>query len=226
MRFSIFPALIAAVAASPIAELVPRAATCSSLSFHTITVAGQQLSVKGPFKIHASAPGSSINGNFAHSGAPNYVPFVSLSHMHPHPEPYSDPHKRLWISVMFILTVRQVVFGVTASQAAKRASHYYLTSAGNLVQVQSDGNLYTAYEQAPTDTTGTYVSMGTGSAVNTGAEVYCAIDGPTCNLYCGLWSLTYNCLGSPGFQPDWLITGTSEANKPGCVKFTPKVVPG
>lgn len=114
---------------------------------------------------------------------------------------------------------------MTPAQASKRASEYYLTNAGNLIQIQ-DGALYIAYEQSPTAEKGSYVSMGTGSAVNTGAEVYCAIDGPSCNFYCGLWALTYNCLGSTHFQPDWLITGTGESSKPGCVKFTPKVVPG
>ena len=78
MRFGIISTLIAAVAATPVADLATRAATCNGLSWHTINAGGQSLTVKGPFKISASAPGSSLNGNFAHSGSPNYVPFVSL----------------------------------------------------------------------------------------------------------------------------------------------------
>ena len=195
MRLTIFATLIAAVAATPIGE-IPQLlgrATCSSLAYHNINVNGQVVSVKGPFKISANAPGSNLNGNYAHAGSPNFVPFF--------------------------------VFGVTPAQAAKRASHFYLASDATLITVQNNA-IYTAYEQGPTDTAGTYVSIGTSDQVRQDAKVYCAIDGASCALNCGLWNLTYSCLGSPKFQPDWLITSTAEASKPGCVKFTPRVVPG
>lgn len=193
MRLSIFAALIAAVSAAPVTENVSelaRRAGCSALTPHSVSGLG---SATGPFKIKASAPRSKLNGNYAHAGAPNFVPFV--------------------------------VFGVTPAQVARRATEFYIDSSSRLVSIQ-DGVVYTAYEATPSDAKGSYVSIGAPGQFNTNGEVYCAIDKTTCALNCGLFDLTYNCLGSTHYQPDWLITATSEASKPACVKFQPIAVPG
>lgn len=117
-----------------------------------------------------------------------------------------------------------VVFGAAGKA---RATEFYLDSSNNLVSIQagSDGNpaLFYAYENPVSSVTG-HVAIKASSSVSNKAT--CSIDSTSCALSCTVLSFSYNCLASPKYQPDWRIAGPAEANKAGCVAFTPIVIAG
>lgn len=200
MRLSLaLSALVATITASPISHpnhiLQPRQSVCTPPSSTTTTIGGASVTLTGPFKLQASSTSTSnptLNGKYAHAGAPNTLPFV--------------------------------VFG---AKLASKATEFYLDSSSNLVSIQADssGNpaLYYAYENPVSAVTG-HVAIKDDSKVTN--KVTCSIDGTSCALSCKVLNFSYNCLASPKYQPDWRIAGPAEANKAGCVAFTPIVIAG
>lgn len=114
-----------------------------------------------------------------------------------------------------------LIFDVGPLKKATKATEFYLNSAGDLLTI-ADGQAFYAVN-ANTDDPETSQVESTNDA-SAGPRVACKLT-PTCGLSCSAPGFTYNCLSSPGYQPDWRLAASKGVAGGGCIPFTIKAVP-
>jgi len=86
-----------------------------------------------------------------------------------------------------------------ANQIKTKATDFYLTSTGGLVALIA-GKYELSFEYNPASKPPGHVAVGTSA--NPANPVKCTV-GASCALNCKVGTNAYNCLASPGYQPEW-----------------------
>lgn len=172
-------------------------ATCGSIQTTKKEIAGNTVTLTGPFSLSAGGAGNdgtaSWVGKYARSGPPDGSCCNNF-----------------------------FVFGIPSSRVNTDASNFYLNPNGQLISIQNN-IVYTAYENDPDDPLNAHVLLGTADDIGGNPTITCNLNG--CALDCSVSGYSYNCLGSPGYQPDWRIAQAADGAGPGCAAFTPMVMP-